>query len=197
MRTLTAPLRETDQAGDERRLEDVIRTCGSAVRAVVARRYATALGSADVDDVLAVAIHRIWKYRAKLTSVDSPRAWFLRIADNVARDLLRYGWQKARQLEVRTERAWLESIAEPPTPDTPANHTENAALTKALREIVAELPTIQAQIIWADAMHSDGLVPSEDLARELDIPQGTVRVYRKRALERVRKEIKKRGLTPS
>jgi len=200
MDTLTAIPKKTSPAGDhrddERRLEEMMRTHGAAVRAAVARRYASALGSADVDDVVAIASHRLWKYRAKLAGVESPRAWYLRIADNVARDVLRYGWQKARQLEVRTEREWLESLAQP-MEVTPVPNEGRCDLTKALREIVATLPEVQRQIVWADALHSNGPVPSDALARELEIPQGTVRVYRKRALEKIRREIEKRGLTPN
>jgi DNA-directed RNA polymerase specialized sigma24 family protein len=120
----------------------------------------------------------------------------LRIADNVAKDVLRDGWQKARQLEVAAEQAWLESF--PSAPRALPDHDQMAdpVLVKALREIVSALPEAQRRIVWADALNPDGPVASEVLGEELGIPPGTVRVYRKRGLDRIRKEMEKRDLKP-
>ncbi len=83
-----------DGPASERRLEDLVREHGPAVRAVLLRRYAGALGGSDIDDVLASAVHRLWRSRDRLVDLQSPRAWFLRISDNLARDVLRFGWQR-------------------------------------------------------------------------------------------------------
>ena len=63
-----------------------------------------------------------------------------------------------------------------------------------LRELLALLPENQRRIVLADADSRDGVVASHDLAKELGIPPSTVRVYRRRALERLRREIEQRGL---
>ena len=182
---------------EEAILEDVIRSHGGAVRAVMIGRYRGALGADDIDDVIAVAIHRLWRHRRQFTQLRSPRAWFLRIADNVARDVLRYGWHKARQLEVRSEHGLIEAMPDhEPADHTDTTGTRHPELVAALREIVDDLPTKQRQIVWADALHSHGPVSSDTLAAELGIPAGTVRVYRKRALDRIRKELHKRNLAP-
>ncbi len=181
----------------ERRLEALTREHSPAVRAVLLARYRGALGGDDIDDVLASAVHRLWKHREKLDALRSPRAWFLRVADNIARDVLRFGWQKARQLEVATERVWLEAVPAPLPESNPATEPRDEALTIALREIIATLPEVQRRILWADALNSDGQVASEILADELALPAGTVRVYRKRALDRLRSEMEKRNLTPA
>jgi DNA-directed RNA polymerase specialized sigma24 family protein len=60
-----------------------------------------------------------------------------------------------------------------------------------LRELLALLPENQRRIVLADADSPDGSVSSGDLAKELGIPASTVRVYRRRALERLRREIER------
>jgi hypothetical protein len=53
-----------------------------------------------LDDVLAVGLFRFRIARERFdAATGSLRVQFLRIADNAARDVLRLGWQKARQLE--------------------------------------------------------------------------------------------------
>jgi RNA polymerase sigma factor (sigma-70 family) len=180
----------------EQRLESLVREQGPSVRAVLHARYRGAFGGDDIDDVLATTVHRLWKHRDKLVGLKSPRAWFLRIADNIARDVLRFGWQKARQLEVSTDRTWLEAIPAPTPEPAGADAARDDALSSALREIIATLPALQRRILWADALNPDGPVASETLAAELKITPGAVRVYRKRGLDRLRSEMEKRNLLP-
>lgn len=185
-----------DPAG-ERALRGIVDEHRGAVLAVLRRRYAGALGVDDIDDVVAVATHRMWKGRQRISELRSPRAWFLRVADNAARDVLRYGWQKARQLEVAADAAWLGSFPDAPKVLPAPEEGASGELVEALREIVAALPEAQRRIVWADALNPDGLVASELLAAELGIPAGTVRVYRKRGLDRIRQEVEKRDLNPN
>ena len=181
---------ETDA---EKQLETLIRDHASAVRDILIPRYRGGLTPADIDDVVATASHRLWKHRAEFCKLRSPRAWFVRIADNVARDVLRYGWHKARQLEVAAEKSFLESL-------TPAEQDiapeADPALVEKIRIAVEALPENQRRIVWADALCADGNIAAEDLARELGIPKGTVRVYRKRALDKLRKILTDQGLAP-
>jgi RNA polymerase sigma factor (sigma-70 family) len=192
----SSPLRSRGAAAaaDEERLETVIREHGVAVRAFLIQRYAGTLNAADVDDGIAVAIHRMWARHEALRDLRSPRAWFLRVADNVLKDVLRHGWQKARQLEVAADRAFLESL--PEAREERIAPEISSELREALRQIVADLPEKQRRIIWADALHPEGALASETLASELGIPPGTVRVYRKRALDRIRRELNARNLGP-
>jgi len=189
-----APAGTSAPATAEHQLAQLIREHASAVRDILIPRYRGGLTRSDVDDVVAIACHRLWKHRAEFAGLRSPRAWFVRIADNVARDVLRYGWHKARRLEVAAEKAYLESFAPAELPaELPEADPELAAKVRA---IVAELPDKQRKIVWADALSPDGNIAAEDLARELGIPPGTVRVYRKRALDKLRELFTKHGLAP-
>jgi RNA polymerase sigma factor (sigma-70 family) len=184
------------QTGDERVLEDVLRTCGPVVRSVLRRKYAGVLSLTDLDDVLAIGLFRLWIARERFdTAKGSLRVWFLRIADNAARDVLRHGWHKARQLETTVERDFLETqVARQDVPDSDPPCEPGPELV-AVREIVIGLPDMQRRIVLADSHSRDGSESSQHLAAELGIPAGTVRVYRKRALDRIRDELKQRGFS--
>lgn len=181
-------------SGEEQVLEDVLRNCGPAVRSVLRRKYAGVLSLTDLDDVLAIGLFRLWVARERFDSAKGTlRVWFLRIADNAARDVLRHGWQKARQLETTVERGFLESqIAGQGVPDADSLWEPGPELI-AVREIVVGLPDMQRRIVLADSHSRDGSESSQHLAAELGIPAGTVRVYRKRALDKIRDELKQRG----
>ena len=190
-RAASAPSRVPASA--EQQLEQIIREHAAAVRDILIPRYRGGLGPNDIDDVVAIAAHRLWIHRAEFTRLRSPRAWFVRIADNVARDVLRFGWHKARQLEIAAEKSYLESFSPADTAVAPAPDPERS---RKVRELVEQLPEKQRKIIWADALSRSGNIAAEDLARELDIPAGTVRVYRKRALDRLRQLLTDHGLAP-
>lgn len=188
------------RAGDEAVLEGILQTHGPPILALLKQRFAGRLTATDFEDVLAVALFRIWQNRSRFDSeLASLRVWFFRIAENIARDVLKGGWQKARQLEQSVEpnhlamavdRRAAHNGSEPdhePSPDLRVAPDE-------LRELLAMLPASQRYIILADANSPDGSVASQDLADELGIPAATVRVYRRRALERLRQEIEQREL---
>jgi RNA polymerase sigma factor (sigma-70 family) len=207
------PLGRRLRDGDEAVLEILLREHGATVRAVLRQKFPTGLDHGDFEDILAIALFRVWSRRDQFDpDRGSLRAWFYRIAANVTKDVLRYGWQKARQLEVRYEPAALSDVAvERSATETPAaiaartvedvddassDEGFNERLRRELRAIVDELPEAQRRIILADAASRDGKVSSEHLSQELGIPPGTVRVYRRRALARLRNELDLRGLAP-
>ncbi len=212
---------------DERSLEVMLRQFGPAVRAVLIKRFQGVLAPADVEDILSVALHRSWLGRGRFDPAKgSLKAWFFRISNNVALDVLKYGWHKARRLEVVTEiegldyfsgRSQIDDAARElasTLPDEDAAPAEfhsvkgepgdlfdddestcapakKGGLRNMIREVLKQLPEIQQRIVWADALCPDGPIPSGQLAKEFGIPSGTVRVYRKRALDRIRSEIEK------
>ncbi len=176
--------------GDEQVLEEILRGVGPAIRALLSQKYRGSQTPEDIEDVLAVALFRLWRGR-HLYQPDkaSLHVWFYRIADNVVKDVLRSGWHKARQLEVHVPVAVEEVTPLQPVPTDPAVSKE----AQDLREVIAALPEVQRRIVWADAQARDTVVSSAALARELNLPSSTVRVYRKRALDTIRAEMKRRG----
>ncbi len=200
-------------SGDETAIEAALRAHGPPVKALLRRKFFGPLTDTDFEDILAVALFRMWQYRTRYDpSRATLRVWFFRIAENVTKDVQRHGWQKARQLEVSFEPLALSAVIDHRTLEagsidgssddgstgqlaTPAENKVPGALpiVEHLMEVLKLLPDAQRRILLADAESADGKVVSQDLASELGISASTIRVYRRRALEKVRSELDRRG----
>jgi RNA polymerase sigma factor (sigma-70 family) len=182
--------------GDEKVLAEILRNLGPAVQTLLTRKYRGLQTPEDIEDVLAIALFRLWRGRHLYDPERvSLQAWFYRIADNVVKDVLRSGWHKARQLETLLPQfpekdSQVSSSGTSPPPEDNSGHPQQI---QDLREVVAALPEVQRQIIWADAQAKDAIAGTAALAQELGLPAGTIRVYRKRALDAIRTEMRKRG----
>lgn len=194
-RLLDSPPSATDALQSEDDLAALLREAGHAVRALLIKRFHGLLREADAEDVMVVALQRVWQHRARFDAArGSLRAWFYRIADHTARDWLKRGWQKARMLEVVPDECFWEQV-EFCTPEQTV--TVHPSTRDMVRGLIDALPEVQRRIVWADALCPDGgPASSEWLATELGIPTGTVRVYRKRGLDRLRTLMTERGLQP-
>jgi len=186
---------------DEQVLEDILRAFGPMILAVMSRRYHHVLRESDIEDALSIGLYRLWKNRSRFDDQKaSLKVWYFRIVENAARDVLKHGWHKTRQLEVDNEFA-LTGAADTSSnghgeiPDH-ARSRDPTPLQLDLKDIVAELPESQRRIILADAASKNGTASSQHLSEELNIPPSTVRVYRKRALDRIRRELTARGHEP-
>ena len=180
---------------DEQVLEDVLRAFGPSILAVLGNRYRDVLRTQDIEDVLSIGLFRMWTNRAKFDAGKaSLKVWLFRIVENAARDVLRHGWHKARLMEVTGELALIGAAAPLPKP-SPDEEKQSppSALQMELREIVAGLSEVQRYIVMADAATRDGTACSRTLGGELSMPAATVRVYRKRALDKIKRELRSRG----
>jgi RNA polymerase sigma-70 factor (ECF subfamily) len=182
-------LGERLRRGDESSLGEVLRLLGPIAAGGLRGRYAV-LNWQDVEDILAIALYRLWKFRGKFDPAKaSLKSLFCRIADNTAKNLFRDGWQKVRQREVELDAA----ISCPAVTAAEQGNPGCNEILEVVREVLAKLPEAYRHIILADAYAWDRVAESELLAAELEIPAGTVRVYRNRALAAVRSELRKRG----
>ncbi|MCA9068974.1 MAG: sigma-70 family RNA polymerase sigma factor [Planctomycetaceae bacterium] len=194
-------LGERLRAADEQTLSEILRLYGPVARAILRSRFQGVLNASDIDDVLSIALFRLWQARETYDSMKSSlRVWFLRIAENAARDVLKFGWYQARRKEVSTDPPHLAEYRDTRSTDQ-ANPTKEPYPTNVLdqpehsdlREILADLPEPQRRIVLADALARDRVASSAHLAEELGIPASSIPVYRKRALEKIRKELRRRG----
>ena len=190
---------------DEQVLDEILRTLGSVILSVMSRRYRGILPETDIEDAVSIGLFRLWKNRRRFDSRKaSLKVWFFRIVENAIRDVLRLGWHKARILEVHSDAALTGDTEQTAHSDSSGGcySTDDAKrraddsptnLQLDLRDIVGGLPEKQRQIVLADSAARDGTASSQTLGRELDLPATTVRVYRKRAMDRIREELAERG----
>ena len=174
----------------------VLREYAPAVGALLRSRYPV-FNAEDIEDVVIIAMARLWKARCRFDAERASLKTFLfRIADNVARDVLKSGWYRARNLEV-----WLDEklVVGPERGDQKeaASETQNdappAELVRDLRAILDRLPDAYRTVVLADACAPGRVASAEFLSQELQIPVGTVRVYRHRAMKAIRTAFEQAG----
>jgi len=167
-----------------------------AVGALLHLRYPV-FNAEDIEDVVIIATARLWKARDRFDAERASLKTFLfRIADNVARDVLKSGWFRARNLEV-----WLDErlFARPETGEQREEASETrgesspSGVVKVLRAILDRLPDVYRTIILADACAPGRVASAEFLSQELQIPAGAVRVYRHRAIKAIRTAFEQAG----
>jgi RNA polymerase sigma factor (sigma-70 family) len=198
--TEDADLAQRLHKNDQTCLEEILRNFGGGILILLRRRFHDMLREEDLEDVLSIGLYRLWNNRARYRlELASLRVWLYRICENSARDVLRMGWQKARAREVISDAALLgltEHAIDSPEelPEDYSLHDDSpVAVHGDLKELLGELPDVQHAILLADAAARDGVACSTRLGIELGIPASTVRVYRKRGMERWRKELIARG----
>jgi RNA polymerase sigma factor (sigma-70 family) len=154
--------------GDESALEDMLCHYAPRIEKVLSKTYSGLLNSADIEDVLSIALMKFWKHREQYDDkLGSIRAWLYRIAVNSAKDLLRAGWYQARQLEKYTDKEFLENslVIEQHTLQKTSieqGTPESAKMVDAAQQVLNSLPDIQQKILQADAM-ADGVADSAEL----------------------------------
>jgi len=186
---------------DEHVLEDLLRSFGPKIMAIMKQRYLGVLCEADIEDVLSIGLFRLWSTRERFDSTrGSLEVWFFRIVENGARDVLRLGWQKARQMERHNDfdsqpeiGQHINGRSKQLKMELPSDVPQPTQLTMDLRDIIEQLPQAQRHIITADAMAKDTVASSDWLSEELSMKPSTIRVYRKRAMDQIRKQLKERG----
>jgi RNA polymerase sigma factor (sigma-70 family) len=184
---------------EESVLEAVLRAYGPAVGAMLRRKYVI-LNVPDIEDLLTIALARLWSLREKFDPLKgSLRATFYRLADQATRDLFRHNWHKARRCEVSFQdisRHEAKNVRETAgSPETATADPDRAKCRADVLQIVDNLPAPYRYIVLADACARDRVASAELLAEELEIPEATVRQYRKRAMAAIRGELRQRGYT--
>lgn len=185
---------------DESVLAEILVNFGSSVIALIGKKYAT-LSHEDAEDVFSIALNKLWKNRQNYDdSKGKLRSYLFRIADNTALDIFKYGWAKARVLEVdagETNEFDLVPDQSPPPDETKRQRKDRekkyANETNALKAIIESLPEKQQEIVLADIYARDRVAESATLADELDIAVSSVRVYRLRAWKTIRTKMKELG----
>ncbi len=180
---------------DKTILEDILVKYVPSIEKALGRKYRS-FSIEDLEDIVCEAIKRLWEKRKEYSdSQGSVKALLYRIADNIAKDLLKFGWKKLQEKREYWANESLEDLATIyPSQDKDEDSKDcDSPLNVDLREIVNNLPVVQQKIIWAFALAPEGEINATIIGKDLGYPATTIRVYLKRAKETIRDEMKKRG----
>ena len=146
------------------------------------RVYLTGLGvpAAEAQELTQEALLRVWQ-RAGLydASRSAPSTWMFRIARNLYIDRLRKDplW--------RTVQDELEQVRE--IEDSMSPSPEHSAEQAALQGWIEQLPAMDARLIRMSYLEAKS---HSEIARELDMPLGTVKSSIRRAFQRLQLAIR-------
>lgn len=183
---------------DEAVLDEVLDSCGPAIRAHLGRKYAGLLRPGEIDDVVLAAVERTWRKRRELDlGGDKLSRWLFHVCEGLAVDLLRSQWVKQRTREREVSPEHLAGL--PRRRRTPAEESGTVSpipeVIELVREALGSLSEAQRRILTADANSPQAVAAAEDLADEFGISPSTVRTYRRRAYKRLRRELERYGVS--
>jgi RNA polymerase sigma-70 factor (ECF subfamily) len=184
--------------GDENVLGELVRVLGPAIEAMLALRFPLLRPYAE--DLLVDSLYRMWVHRQQFDPArGSLYAWWSGIAQNAAQDLLRAGWQQARAHESGLGGSWIEERAPSGVP-FPADSASQEAPPlsdeeRVFWEVFDTLPEGDRRILLYHALVNGEGHWAADLAGEMGLSAGAIRVRRLRSCERVRSEMRRRGFT--
>jgi RNA polymerase sigma factor (sigma-70 family) len=179
-------LRARETAG----LRRLLAVHGPGVRTCV-RKMLGDLSDSEMDDVVNKAAFDAWRFADSYDPLKGTlRAWFLVIARNAGRGLLRA--QARRGFEVRGER-FDEVAAAPADDELPSTPPE--AFVRAVHGCIAELPKLQRSIIEAD-LRSGDVANADELARTLQTTKNSIYVSRSIARRTLRRKLLAQGYVP-
>jgi RNA polymerase sigma factor (sigma-70 family) len=179
------------QRNDETVLRDILQAFGPSTEARLRKSYPF-FQHHDFEDILAEALYQLWKDRHKFDAGrGSLHNWFLVLAKSKAEDIRKSKRFKARDLECSADVAGF-AVSVDDGEEEPAN-TPLSAEQQDLLDILRDLPDDERRIIGAYA-NADGTEAwAANLAIELGVSSGLIRVKRLRIEKKIRREMQKRG----
>lgn len=128
------------------------------------------------DEIVQEVFMRVWTYRASLSEVQNFQAWIQRIARNLFIDALR---KIAREKDYIREIRPITSEEHRPVEDALRDKELAGLMQKALEELTPQQRTI------FELSRIQGL-KREEIARQLNLSENTVKVHLTRALSTIR-----------
>ena len=170
--------------GDEALWNAVI---GEVRKIVYAFERARKFPGLERADMSSATLERVFKQKARYDPErGSLRQWIWMMAESAAKDLLKSAQHRSRQLETPFG---YEALA----CERPAERAQPSAEELHLAEILDGLPIVDRQIVL-EYHRTDGAGKwAAELAPEIGLLPGTIRVKLRRLHEQIRQEFQRRG----
>ncbi|MEU5912456.1 SigE family RNA polymerase sigma factor [Micromonospora sp. NPDC047527] len=139
----------------------------STARRMMRYGYAVAGDHTEAQDLVQEAFTRAWRQWGRLSEHPAPEAWLRLVVSRLANDR----WRRLHRWRVVLSRSG-------PPPTAPAPSENGVLLVHALRQ----LPATHRQAL---ALHYLFDMPVEEIARETDVPVGTVKSWLSRGRARL------------
>ena len=125
----------------------------------------------EAEDAVQAAFENALRRRRQLRDIASARAWFLRIVSNDCKDRLR----RRKRISFASLVPWLRAEG--------ASTSSRVADQDAIRRALAQLPARQREAV---VLHHVLDHPISEVARVMDVPEGTAKASIHRAMSRLR-----------
>jgi RNA polymerase sigma factor (sigma-70 family) len=162
----------------------ILQQFGSSTARKLKRRFGDLLNDADLDDVIATALVKVWMSRTRFDErIQRLEGWFYVLARNVAIDLLR-----ARSRERNLIRSRLQENPRYIESDS-SSDTGEIVPSERLSDLynqIRSLPKRDNQILMAYLFATPGSDWASQSARELGITENALRVRLNRLLKKLR-----------
>lgn len=182
--------------GDDSVLKDILEGFGPLLQKALRHRFMGGLNYHDIEDVIAFSLWKLWENRDAYDPEKSDlKKYILIISINRSLDIIRARVHGSHRLETYLEQRNRQFATPlPPSTDDPIGEGESdSKMIKDLMECVERLPEKWRQIIWSDACSSNGVSPSQLLSKDLRLSQSSIRVYRKSAMDQLRRYMEEKG----
>ena len=135
----------------------------------------------DAIDAIQDTFLRCWKHRSEFAKVQNSKAWIFRIAMNIGKDIRKNAWNRKKK-DMAEDDTFLTSREQ--TSEELASEKEQI---ERLQTAIQNLDEKEKEIFL---LRQNGGLTYEQIAEYLDMPTGTVKTRMRRAIEKLRKELK-------
>lgn len=163
-------------AGDNREIEALIDRQGDRV---IRTAFMYLKNYSDAEDVFQMTFEKYLISRPEFESEEHEKAWFLRVAVNICKNLLSSGWKK----KVIYDEAIIKNISEHIGADDAGTSENNEAVLRAVLELPQKL-SVKVQLFYYEEYSV------AQIAQILDISVGNVTTRLNRARKRLEKSLK-------
>ena len=163
-------------AGDNREIEALIDRQGDRV---IRTAFMYLKNYSDAEDVFQMTFEKYLISRPEFESEEHEKAWFLRVAVNICKNLLSSGWKK----KVIYDEAITKNISEHIGADDAGTSENNEAVLRAVLELPQKL-SVTVQLFYYEEYSV------AQIAQILDISVGNVTTRLNRARKRLEKSLK-------